>query len=292
MSFKPDPYDPDAVDERPKSGYFTRKDLRVLVAVAVLLGPLFYPLYILMRRNSQETICTNNMKNIQEAISMYREYNDDRFPPICAQGDSYEPALVDGRAVTWATTINDYMSKRASFLCPSADDDEVVHAVGSKSTQPDLPMSYGMYSPWSGAAAAYVGNEGQAVVIAETSNFGAQDTYDPYPFKRADGTVVKSDGFFIGWDKGNYVEQWQNSASSAVDMPRYVTRLAFFGTGGGNFGEKARGRHSGKIHVLYVDGHLGMLSPNGAAVSFSDPGGDLNGRWTTRGWAGANNNRR
>jgi hypothetical protein len=292
MSFTPDRFATDEVEDHPRSGYVTLRDMRVIGLILVLAFLLCLPGFMYLKKISEQAVCSNNVKSIQEALSVYMQQFDDHFPPICAQGANLEPVLQDGKPITWATVIADGMSKRASFRCPSALDDEITHALGPSSAEPDLPMSYGMYSPWSGATAASIVSPGEAIVIAETSNSGAEDTYDPFPFKDLTGKVVRPDGFFIGWDKGNYVDQWQNSAHLEADMPKYVTRLAFFGTGHALFGENARGRHFGKIHVLYADGHEGMIRPSAAAVHFNTPGGDLTGQWTTRGWPGGMDSRR
>jgi prepilin-type processing-associated H-X9-DG protein len=285
MSNRLDPYDASDVEERPRSGYLTKKDIRAGAVVLVILALISTPVWMYLKRQTQKAICAQNFQSIYGALGAYMAQNDEHFPPICAQGDNLEPALLNGKPITWATVISGDMSKRASFRCPSATDAEVVHAVDPASAKGDLPMTYGMYSPWSTASTEAIANTHTAIVIAETSNFGSEETYDPVPFKNRSGNVVRQDGFFIGWDKGNYVPDWQRTASAAPDMPRNVTRLAFFGTSRGDFHGDVRGRHDGKIHVLFVDGHLGSIGPTAAAVSFTDVGA-LTGRWTTQGWVG------
>jgi prepilin-type processing-associated H-X9-DG protein len=282
MSYTPDPYDPSEVEERPRSSHLTRKDLRRLVIAIAIVGLLMTPVFISWRKAAETAICAGNFKGIQTAIGAYMAQYDEHFPPICDQAPNLSPLLEDGKPYTWASLIRPGMEERFTFKCPSAREEEYAHTIDGEGNE--LLMSYGMYSAWSTAATTMISNPGEAIVIAETSNFGSEDSYNPVPFKDMQGETTTNDGFFIGWNTGNYVD-W-NAATSSVDMPQHVTRLSFRGTGKGVFGEGSYARHTDGIHVLYVDGHIGMIQPGAAAVRYTDVGGYLTGRWSTRGWPG------
>jgi len=270
----------EAVEERHGSAYLSAKDLRAIGIVLALLFLLMTPVYIVLKRQAQKAECAMNCKSIQGAMLLYMEVWDNQFPPAYASGPRGEVLLFDGKPFTWASTITEYMNKRSKFVCPSASKEEAVVAAHPYESKKTVPMTYGMYLPRSTAALSSVGDPARSALIAETSNRGAMDTFDPHPLVGLDGQPAPYDGFAIGWDTGNRVD-WYNSTLS-TDMPRAVTRLAFHQTKNGQFRDDAPSRHDGGIHVLFVDGHVETLPPSAAAVRYLDVGGDLTGLWSTR----------
>ncbi len=270
MSFNPGPYDPDAVESSTgKSGYISRKDLKGVLIVIVLLAVLATPIYMGMRKNADLHICTTNFGAISKAINQYAASWDDRFPPVYATSEGELP-LVDkkGRPSTWASLITPFMSPRASFRCPSAAEDEIVIAQHWSEGSIDVPMTYGMYAPFGGFSMNSVYQPGQTALLSETSNLGAQNTYDPLPFKSADGKKL-ADGFLIAWDSGN----------TAFDrQTKWVTRLAYYETAAQDFHKQGPSRHEKGINVLFCDGHVELLGPEVAAVRHL--GQDLTGLWS------------
>lgn len=262
------------------SAYLTRKDLRAIAIVLAALFVLMTPIYIVLKRQAQKAECAMNCKSIQGALLLYMEVWDNQFPPAYASGPKGEVQLFEGKPFTWASTINEYMSKRAKFRCPAASEEELVIAAHPYESDKLVPMSYGMYLPRSTAALSSISDPARSVLIAETANRGARATYDPHPLLGLDGRPAPYDGFVVGWDTGNEIN-WYNSTLSS-DMPKAVTRLAFYNTDDGDFQGRGPARHDGGIHVLFVDGHIETVPPTAAAVRYLDVGGDLSGLWSTR----------
>lgn len=259
------PYDPTAPEgDAGGNQYLSKKDLRILVVVLVLLGFALYPMYLYGLRSRDKSLCTQNMKAIFDALHLYAVDHDDGLPPVYRTGNGDMPGLgASGKPYTWASDIAPYMNVRSSFVCPAADPSENVHAEDQKTLKGDVPMSYGMYAPYGGFKTFNIENPEQTVIVAETSNDGAQTSYDPLPFDK--GRQVP-DGFLIGWDNSN------DQASSAS---RFVTRLAFRETSNGLFGSKAYGRHDNGIHALTASGERLNLKPDNAVIVQQDrlPGG-------------------
>ncbi|MCX7798885.1 MAG: hypothetical protein N2109_00910 [Fimbriimonadales bacterium] len=270
----------EAVEERQGSAYLTKKDLRAIGVVLAVLFVLMTPIYIVLKRQAQKAECAMNCKSIQGAMLLYMEVWDNQFPPAYASGPRGEVLLFDGKPFTWASTINEYMSKRAKFRCPAASAEELVIAAHPYESDQQVPMSYGMYLPRSTAALSSISDPARSVLIAETSNRGARGTYDPHPLLGLDGKPAPYDGFAVGWDTGNRID-WYNTTQSS-DMPKAVTRLAFYNTASGDFQARGASRHDGGIHVLFVDGHIETVPPTAAAARYLDVGGDLTGLWSTR----------
>ncbi|CAN5655664.1 hypothetical protein BH11ARM2_BH11ARM2_30110 [soil metagenome] len=253
-----DAFDPQATEDEAssKSQYLNLKDVRTLGIVMVVLVILLIPIYNMGRRNSEKARCTQNFKSMFDAINLYAKDHDDGLPPLYVIGEGGVP-MVDGKGhpYTWVSDAAAYMNQRANFECPSAQPGEAV-VVQSPTGGPPIVSTYGMYTPYGGVKTFNIDSVDTTVLLSETSNEKANDTFDPKSFR--------NDGIAIGWDDDNF----QSTLSSAT-----VTRLAFHGSGSGNF-KDAIGRHDGRdeagpytgVHALTASGELIVLRPSNAKI--------------------------
>lgn len=267
MNAGADPYDPQAPEDQSpgRSAYFTRKEIRTLGIVLLVVFLLLLPVYNLLKRRSEKSICSRNMGKIAQAIGFYAVDNDDRYPPLystVAGGSAPGPGENSPWPSTWGGSVARYM-QRGSLVCPSAQPTEIVETAHPEKGGQPLRMTYGMYTPYGAYARSSVENPDQVILIAETSNLGAEDTYDPLPFPGGDA-------FVIGWDNDNL----QPNAST-----QFVTRLAFPESKGGQFRETGPTRHDKEIHALSAAGSLQRLKPNMARVEIVRSLGLPGGMW-------------
>lgn len=263
-------YDPQAPegDKSSSDVYFSKKDLKVFAIGLVSLAVILYPFYQFGVRSSEKARCSANMKAMMDAMNLYAESKDDRFPPLYRTGNNREPGLGDtGKPYTWADDIQPLMNKRYSFQCPSAKPDELVSSEDPETSQSVLKTSYGMYAPYSGYTRSLIANPDTTAIVAETSNQGAQGTFDPVPLKDEKGNAVP-DGMVIGWDDSN---EEPSSAS------KFVTRLSYPETRNGDFKKDGISRHDAGIHVLTVTGERLTLPPSAARVEHRF--GSIQGLW-------------
>ena len=270
-------YDPDAPEgAKPRgSDYISIKDVRWIALIVIVLAVLGYPIYDHMRLDSQKTICRRNLGAISKAISSYAEIFDGRYPPLYAEGDNQSPYLENGKPVTWASVVSPYMPKSyGSFTCPSGTTDEGTPIdVQKDGATIAVLLSYGMYVPLATRPVQEVARPEGTILVAETSNHGARDTYSPVDFQNSKSQVVPFNGFLIGWNNSNF--EW-NAES------KRVTHLAFYDTGNGVFDDaKTKGRHGDFIYSLFADGHYGHLTPSMTAVA-NDSGNKLEGLWASK----------
>lgn len=260
-------YDPNAIDGDANRGsaYVSRKDFRVIIVGVAALALMLVPVYKVLERNSEKARCANNMAAIANGIGQYAALHDDRFPPLMRTAGDAPDLGEKGLPFTWASDVQEFMNSRASFACPSALPEETVVTESLKGAR--LPVSYGMYAPYSGYLRSMIDDPDMTIIVAETSNYGSANTFNPTPFKDAQGKDVPFDGFAIGLDDQN----WYGTESS-----KYVTRLAFPDSAGGKFAEKGPARHDGGIHAITATGSASpLLKPNDATVikRFGLPGG-------------------
>ena len=100
MSDHTGPYDPNALEgERPGgTQYISGKQVRVAaIALAVLSVP-FYFIHGVLQGNSERHVCISNLRGIYNAINLYAEQHDNRFPPIArSESDGVTPGDANGQ---------------------------------------------------------------------------------------------------------------------------------------------------------------------------------------------------
>lgn len=265
-------YEPDEPEGPSRSAYMSKNDLKWILIILAVLAVIFIPVYQQMKRQANQARCAQNVNAMFTAVTLYMESNDQRFPPIFDQLPNGSPSLHNGKPFTWASLVQPLMTARANMRCPSATPDEVAHVVHSEKPGESIELTYGMYLPLSGAYSAVLENPADTVLLAETSNHGARNTFNPKPFLDLEGRTIPVDGFAIGFDNSNFEPD---------GVTRSVTRLAFYNTSEGDFrSEEVIARHNEFIHVLYANGTLGSLSPNEAYVRHLRP--YLTGIWRNR----------
>ena len=242
-------YDPNAVEGDKSAGgqYVTKKDLKIWAIGLVVLGGFSYPVFQYLKGQSERARCGTNLRAVYQAISLYAEQHDYRFPPLArTEQDGVTPSLAaGGQAYTWVSDVAPFMSARQTFLCPSATEIERVRNESPVSSTATIPSAYGMYVPYGGVLTSIVENPDEVVLIADTSNGGGRETLDPLPY----GKDVP-DGFAIGWS---------NSNTMPDKATKNVTRLAFPRSGKGTTDE---GRHGKFIWAVSASGELLQLTPD------------------------------
>lgn len=239
------------------SQYVTKRDLKGLGIVLVLVFAILAWVYPYFKKQAEKAQCFGNAKAIADAMRLYAQENNDRLPPAYTVLSGEAPVLVNGRPWTWASALQQYMNPRRSFRCPSVEEKEISYVADARDTRKGLPLTYGMYVGASLATIGQIVDPDQMVVVAETSNAGALGTFDPKPLLDAQGRASATNGFLIGYDTGNF--EFDGSTSR-------VTRLAFPGSAKTAVGDGVTGRHGGKIHVVYVSGRAATVGPAFAEV--------------------------
>jgi hypothetical protein len=266
-----DRYDPTNPEGDPSSSnpYLTKKDVKVIGIIIVALGIVLYPMYRYGVRQSEKERCSMNMKAISEALNLYAEAHEGRYPPVYRTGDGNAPGFGEtGRAYTWCDDIAPFMNKRVSFICPSSDPSEAATMEDPTDSSRVLKTTYGMYAPYGGYPISLIANPDDTALIAETSNLGSAGSYDPMKFKAPDGSFMP-DGFVIGWDNSNDAPNAQTKS---------VTRLAYRDTANGVFKKDGESRHDNGIHVMTANGARQTLPPTAALIE--RPMGQITGLWT------------
>ncbi len=279
-----DPYDASEQEDRSRSSYLERKDVRIIGIAVIAILLLMLPIYRMMVGDAERHICQNNMGQVMKAVLLYATDNGDRFPVVSAMDYQGNPMLfgegTDQAIVSWMTSVKGYMSARASFVCPTADKSEYV---SNQSTDGIFHSTYGFYAPYSAADINRIKNPGATVLFAETSNHGAKDTFNPVPLIVAGTKDQESpfDGHVIGWDNTELIPVGPELLPRPSLDARFVTRLAFPGTKGGKFTADSDARHSKGINAITAAGSLVVVTPSQAELIRNGKAKEVGGWWAT-----------
>lgn len=275
------PYEADETEERQKVSYLSGRDFKILAIGVVVLMGLMTPVYLMLKKGRDKHVCTQNLKAIGYALQLYSIDNTDRLPPIYGTDDGVTPRLYNGTPLTWMSVIADRLGGKTNFECPSATSEE-----NTKSLNPGVPHikgpltgSYGMYGAWSAFPRSYLSSPAESVLVTETANHGARDTYNPLPF--GDKAKHPYDGFIVGLNSTNFPPA-DSGDQRPLESATFATRLAFYGTKSGNFPVGTPGRHGDTIQALNGDLSLMQLLPAQVKVSRIGKGADLTGTWRVR----------
>src|SRR5882724_6443466 len=99
-----DPYDPTETDDRRRgSQYVSRKDVKIIGVVVLVLAVIAWPVYMYMLRGVHNSICNKNLRKIAGAMTNYITDSEDHLP-FAYETSSYESTdvnLRNGFAYTW-----------------------------------------------------------------------------------------------------------------------------------------------------------------------------------------------
>jgi prepilin-type processing-associated H-X9-DG protein len=279
MIFTTQPYDPTEDDARVRSSHFTKKDLAKFLILIPIIVLALWPLWLRLKEQRDKHVCKDNLAQISRALFLYAENNSGRLPPTYVWGENAEPKMFNGRANTWMSLIAEGVKDPASaFTCPSAKATELApNAIPDGKT---AMSAYGMFAALSAAGTDSVPNPSTQAMIGETASMGAEDTYNPWPLKDEDGRLVH-DGYVIGFDNSNFLPL--DSDMQVFGKSKFATRLAFYGSKGGQFTDQQKGRHEGGIHIVFLDGHVETLPAKSAHIRrIAKEGSEITGAWQIR----------
>jgi hypothetical protein len=254
-------YDPQATEEEAsaKSQYMSRKELRIIGIGLVALAAICYPIYRVGIAKSEKAQCVGNFKAMQTALTLYIRDHDDGLPPVYRADEMRLPAIGEnGLPYTWHSDLYPYMTRRASFACPSSSAEERFRVENPEDGSQYLEASYGMYAAYSAEKFFNIELPDQTILLAETSNNGSASSYNPLPFRDKNGKPLP-DGVTIGFNDDNFTPS---------RTTKRVTRLAFRETGKSL--KEASSRHDEGIHALTATGELRILRPEDSQVTTKD----------------------
>ncbi|MCC6422334.1 MAG: prepilin-type N-terminal cleavage/methylation domain-containing protein [Phycisphaerales bacterium] len=198
---------------------FTLVELLVVIGIIALLISILMPALNKARQSSLQVACASNMRQLGVAMSLYCAENKNWFPPN---------VLLPERPGNywWPSRLYYYLNRNIEvFRCPAADESEIITGYGTWIELPTYPMRF---FPLCYAANIYVGHD---------MNVG-QDPIKITQITKAPETVwlIDSKSVPSGSTAGINTAPFNSHPTDVVPYNSY--------------------RHSNRINVLFVDGHV------------------------------------
>src|SRR5689334_6425691 len=95
---------------------FTLIELLVVIAIIAILAAILFPVFAQAREAARKSSCLSNIKQINLAISMYRQDYDETFPMAYYYLNDNNSA--NGYA-QWSGFMQPYVKNWGIFKCPS-----------------------------------------------------------------------------------------------------------------------------------------------------------------------------
>lgn len=223
---------------------FTLIELLVVIAIIAILAAILFPVFAQAREAARKASCTSNMKQLTNAMQMYRADYDGLFPFggwYGARGGNRE---ID-RSNDWHLTTYPYTKNTGVYFCPSSTD---IHDLNRPAdwnvTTTDYIYNNQLGRDRMGINESAVNAPADCVMLLEGHNdWGRGDCITPF----SNGQMVSKSPFCTEYTI------WGNNSS-------FVTG-ALWGTN-----EKVWGlpRHAGGSIVGFVDGHVKFINNTAA----------------------------
>jgi prepilin-type N-terminal cleavage/methylation domain-containing protein/prepilin-type processing-associated H-X9-DG protein len=102
---------------------FTLIELLVVIAIIAILAAILFPVFAKAREKARQTTCTNNLKQLAVATSLYaQDYDETLMPYNCKEGNFGWPIILTDLAPTYLAAGTDIVSNSlfiTKLQCPS-----------------------------------------------------------------------------------------------------------------------------------------------------------------------------
>jgi prepilin-type N-terminal cleavage/methylation domain-containing protein/prepilin-type processing-associated H-X9-DG protein len=88
---------------------FTLVELLVVIAVITLLAAILFPVFAQAREKARQSSCLANLKQLGQAIELYKQDNEGGYPIIPSPKDQATIAGAEESLVNWITLVHPYV---------------------------------------------------------------------------------------------------------------------------------------------------------------------------------------
>ncbi|BDI32028.1 hypothetical protein CCAX7_40790 [Capsulimonas corticalis] len=213
---------------------FTLIELLVVIAIIAILAAILFPVFAKAREKARQISCISNEKQIGLAFMQYAQDSDERLPAAWDSGRSPR--------TNWGQMIFPYVKSLQAFVCPSNSVTTTNNALMGESDgqDPKIPSSYAMN--------ADLGFQNGDIVNGQ-NDYGSYHGIAGIATPASKVLVTESQR---GDAHSHWPDWWQcggsdcSSAAQAASAP--IVNALFAG-------------HTGRINVIYCDGHAKSMKP-------------------------------
>jgi prepilin-type N-terminal cleavage/methylation domain-containing protein len=230
---------------------FTLIELLVVIAVIAVLSAILFPAFANARARSRQIACLSNARQLGIAVMTYVDHHDDTFLP----STNYAVPEDDPRRV-WPPVLAPYAKGRGIFVCPEAEGsgfpaDWSMRGIGSigytTMASFDPEGAEGFTEPLEASA---LDEPARIPLFGDTPGGPTGDKYRGYvfdPLNGEDHPVNPRLGLPLISDRDLVAELSERKPAQL--KPLYARHLA-------------RGNNTGRISLIFADGHAKSYGVN------------------------------
>lgn len=174
---------------------FTLIELLIVIAIIAILAAILFPVFAKAREKAKQATCTNNLKTLAMATSLYAEDYDEACMPVnCKNGDAAWPQILTSLAPSYLSIAKGSFTK---LQCPSN-----LHKYYYKGTEYKQDWSNYAYNSKLGSVAKVV-YLSQITSPSTTLQFVDASDYLITPDTGSNIAFVHADGANIAWMDGH-----------------------------------------------------------------------------------------
>lgn len=213
---------------------FTLVELLAVIAIVGILAAIIIPVAGYIRKSAANTTCQNNLRQLGVAFKLY------------AVDNGYYPAGINSASVPWHRHMRPYLAGGSIILDDQNLNSEVVVCPARTLTPADDQLRRSSYSVHP--------------LIMPAMNESGRQLMRPRAIQRENEIILAADG--TQQSHGGANAQFYSLAAAQLTDSNYTPDEVLpdgpdaDGVGGAWF----RFRHGGKVHVVYVDGHIGDIA--------------------------------
>jgi prepilin-type N-terminal cleavage/methylation domain-containing protein/prepilin-type processing-associated H-X9-DG protein len=99
---------------------FTLIELLVVIAIIAILAAILFPVFAQAKEAAKKSSCISNNKQINTALQLYIDGNDDVFPAAYYYNSPNGPGSLDDSGINhWSGVMHPYIKNWNIFVCPS-----------------------------------------------------------------------------------------------------------------------------------------------------------------------------
>lgn len=149
---------------REKKG-FTLIELLVVIAIIAILAAILFPVFARARENARKANCLSNLKQLGNALSMYVQDYDERYPAA-----DYADSRLSPAGIFWASCLYPYVKNYRVYRCPTAGGRGSDNALAYWNWTFPISPDYGWNTYLNKISAAQVTQPADTAAIADCSH--------------------------------------------------------------------------------------------------------------------------
>ena len=218
---------------------FTLIELLVVIAIIAVIAAILFPVFSRAREKARAATCLSNMRQLNSALAMYTQDNDEVFPGYAGTIKLLTEEQPPADTPIWTTFLMPYVRNEQVVICPSASNSKFA---GVWKDRGSVSIGYNThFGEWFNRRSDDT-RTALRVTLAQMQSPSVNVTFGD---GSSGDTAQVAQGDPRGYDYRGYIISNWDTRSGGCGQPTVVN-------GGG---DTLADRHSGGTNLALADGH-------------------------------------